>query len=182
MPIIAPGTIASFDKYALGENVIAGNGHGAARRLRLRHPAPYNARGMVPVVRRWYAIETALRANRRDIAEEWVQELRTFAQGSDATGIGLGGNYNETVSYLSPTDSISETGRPGPTHGPIILTLCDPRRDVSSGGRKGWLGRRRHRRLAGMGPGRVRNKCAASCAFTNVELEGTTPADKSRHA
>ena len=25
VPIIAPGTIASFDKFAIGENVIAGN-------------------------------------------------------------------------------------------------------------------------------------------------------------
>lgn len=75
VPIIAPGTIASFDKYALGENVIAGNAMGRRAGYAFGTLLPYSERGMV------------------------------------TTGIGLGGNHNETVSYLSPTDPITETGQ-----------------------------------------------------------------------
>ena len=39
VPIIAPGTIASFDKFAIGENVVAGNAMSRRAIVRVRQPA-----------------------------------------------------------------------------------------------------------------------------------------------
>ena len=72
VPIIAPGTVASFDKYALGENIIGGNA--MSRRA-------------------GYAFGTLLPFG---------------PHGEVTTGIGCGGNHNETISYLSPTDPITD--------------------------------------------------------------------------
>ncbi|MGW5317408.1 alkyl/aryl-sulfatase [Nocardia thailandica] len=74
VPIIAPGTIASFDKYAIGENVVAGNA--MARRS-------------------FYAFGALLDLN---------------ATGHITCGIGVASTKGPTVSYLSPTDGITETG------------------------------------------------------------------------
>ncbi|MFG2613987.1 alkyl/aryl-sulfatase [Streptomyces anulatus] len=74
MPIIAPGTIASFDKHAIGENVIAGNA--MSRRAS-------------------YAFNSLL-----DID----------ATGCVTCGIGIATVPGVTVSYLPPTDGITETG------------------------------------------------------------------------
>ena len=45
VPIIAPGTIASFDKFAIGENVVAGNAMSPAGGVRVRQPAATATRG-----------------------------------------------------------------------------------------------------------------------------------------
>ncbi len=74
VPIIAPGTIASFDKHALGENVIAGNA--------MIRRATYPFGGL----------------------------LTPGPRGFVTCGIGCGANHNETITYLSPTDPITETG------------------------------------------------------------------------
>ncbi|MFE3255689.1 alkyl/aryl-sulfatase [Nocardia sp. NPDC059229] len=74
VPIIAPGTIKSFDKFAIGENVIAGN---AMSR------------------RSFYAFGGLLDLN---------------ATGHITCGIGIISTKGATVSYISPTDSITETG------------------------------------------------------------------------
>ena len=39
VPIIAPGTIASFDKFAIGENVVAGNAMSRRAHVRVRQSA-----------------------------------------------------------------------------------------------------------------------------------------------
>ncbi|MFC8449281.1 alkyl/aryl-sulfatase [Kitasatospora sp. NPDC057223] len=74
VPIIAPGTIASFDKHAIGENVIAGNA--MSRRA-------------------GYAFNSLLDQN---------------ATGCVTCGIGIGTVPGVTVSYISPTDPVTETG------------------------------------------------------------------------
>lgn len=74
VPIIAPGTTASFDKHALGENVIAGNA--MSRRAA-------------------YAFGSLLDLN---------------ASGHVTCGIGITSVPGVTISYLSPTDPITETG------------------------------------------------------------------------
>jgi len=74
IPIIAPGTIASFDSHAIGENVIAGNA--MSRRA-------------------GYAFGSLLDLN---------------AGGCVTCGIGVGTVPGVTVSYISPTDPITETG------------------------------------------------------------------------
>lgn len=74
VPIIAPGTVASFDKHALGENIIAGNA--------MIRRAAYSFGGL----------------------------LDPGPRGFVTCGIGCGINHNESVTYLSPTDPITETG------------------------------------------------------------------------
>lgn len=74
VPIIAPGTIASFDKHAIGENVIAGNA--MSRRAS-------------------YAFGSLL-----DLSDT----------GCVTCGIGIATVPGVTVSYISPTDAITETG------------------------------------------------------------------------
>jgi alkyl sulfatase BDS1-like metallo-beta-lactamase superfamily hydrolase len=74
VPIIAPGTIASFDKYAIGENVVAGNA--MSRRA-------------------GYAFGSLLDVNPR---------------GMLSCGIGIAATAAPTVSYISPTDPVTETG------------------------------------------------------------------------
>ncbi|AHH18493.1 metallo-beta-lactamase superfamily protein [Nocardia nova SH22a] len=74
VPIIAPGTIASFDKFAIGENVVAGNA--MARRS-------------------FYAFGGLLDLN---------------ATGHITCGIGIVSTKGATISYISPTDGITETG------------------------------------------------------------------------
>jgi alkyl sulfatase BDS1-like metallo-beta-lactamase superfamily hydrolase len=74
VPIIAPGTVASFDKYAIGENVIAGNA--MSRRA-------------------GYAFGSLLDLDPR---------------GTITCGIGVGTTRGPTISYISPTDPITETG------------------------------------------------------------------------
>ncbi|WP_328867160.1 alkyl/aryl-sulfatase [Streptomyces sp. NBC_00304] len=74
IPIIAPGTVASFDKHAIGENVIAGNA--MSRRA-------------------GYAFNSLLEQS---------------ATGCVTCGIGIGTVPGVTVSYISPTDGITETG------------------------------------------------------------------------
>jgi alkyl sulfatase BDS1-like metallo-beta-lactamase superfamily hydrolase len=71
---IAPGTIASFDKYAIGENVVAGNA--MSRRAQ-------------------YGFGSLLDLNRG---------------GMLSCGIGIAATLGPTVSYISPTDGITETG------------------------------------------------------------------------
>ncbi|WP_431070702.1 MBL fold metallo-hydrolase [Microbacterium phyllosphaerae] len=74
--IIAPGTIASFDKFAIGENVIAGNA--MSRRAQ-------------------YAFGNLL-----------DREPHQFV----TLGAGIGnGKHGMTISYISPTDPITETGQ-----------------------------------------------------------------------
>ena len=75
VPIIAPGTIASFDKFAIGENVIAGNA--------------MSRRGL-------YAFNSLLDHGPREAV---------------SAGIGIATSAGATVSYLSPTDPITETGQ-----------------------------------------------------------------------
>lgn len=75
VPIIAPGTIASFDAHAIGENVIAGNT--MSRRA-------------------GYAFQSLLDRDPR---------------GAVTAGIGVTTAEGPTVSYLSPTDPITETGQ-----------------------------------------------------------------------
>ena len=75
VPIIAPGTIASFDKYAIGENVVAGNA--MSRRA-------------------GYAFGNLLEFGPRQFV---------------SCGLAVGGIIGPmTVSYLSPTDAITQTG------------------------------------------------------------------------
>ncbi|WP_454041703.1 alkyl/aryl-sulfatase [Cellulosimicrobium sp. Marseille-Q8652] len=74
VPIIAPGTIASFDKFAIGENVVAGNA--MSRRAS-------------------YAFGNLLDNDPRQMI---------------TNGIASVGGHGITVSYISPTDSITETG------------------------------------------------------------------------
>ncbi|MYT76558.1 Alkyl sulfatase BDS1, metallo-beta-lactamase superfamily [Streptomyces sp. MnatMP-M77] len=74
VPIIAPGTIASFDKHAIGENVIAGNA--MSRRA-------------------GYAFGSLLDLN---------------SCGCVTSGIGITTQTGPTVSYISPTDSVTRTG------------------------------------------------------------------------
>jgi alkyl sulfatase BDS1-like metallo-beta-lactamase superfamily hydrolase len=75
VPIIAPGTVASFDKYAIGENVIAGNA--MSRRAS-------------------YAFGNLLDSGPRAMVTNGIASI---------------GGHNLTVSYLSPTDPITETGQ-----------------------------------------------------------------------
>ena len=76
VPIIAPGTIASFDKFAIGENVVAGNA--------------MSRRAM-------YAFGILL-----------DREPKQFV----TLGAGIGnGRRGITISYLSPTDPITQTGQ-----------------------------------------------------------------------
>jgi alkyl sulfatase BDS1-like metallo-beta-lactamase superfamily hydrolase len=74
VPIIAPGTIASFDKYAIGENVVAGNA--MSRRAS-------------------YAFGSLLDLNPTAMI---------------TCGIGVISTPGPTVSYISPTDGITQTG------------------------------------------------------------------------
>ena len=74
VPIIAPGTIASFDKHAIGENVIAGN------------------------------------AMSRRASYAFNSLLDESATGCVTCGIGIGTVPGVTISYISPTDPITETG------------------------------------------------------------------------
>ncbi|MGB3443165.1 MAG: alkyl sulfatase dimerization domain-containing protein [Actinophytocola sp.] len=74
VPIIAPGTIASFDKYAIGENVVAGN------------------------------------AMSRRASYAFGALLDLGPQGQVTCGIGIASVAGPTVSYISPTDGITETG------------------------------------------------------------------------
>ena len=74
VPIVAPGTLRSFDKFAIGENVVAGNA--MSRRAS-------------------YAF-----GSRLDI------DPKQFL----TCGIGIASTHGPTVSYISPTDSITETG------------------------------------------------------------------------
>ncbi len=74
VPILAPGTIASFDKFALGENVIIGSA--------MSRRAGYTFATMLP---------------------HSPEELVTG-------GIATAGNQHVEMSYISPTDPITETG------------------------------------------------------------------------
>ncbi|MGW1991768.1 alkyl/aryl-sulfatase [Embleya sp. NPDC001921] len=74
VPIIAPGTIASFDKHAIGENVIAGN------------------------------------AMSRRAGYAFGSLLDLSPTGCVTCGIGITTVPGVTISYLSPTDPITETG------------------------------------------------------------------------
>ena len=74
VPIIAPGTIASFDKFAIGENVVAGN------------------------------------AMSRRASYAFGSLLGHGPQETVTCGIGIAATPGPTVSYISPTDSITETG------------------------------------------------------------------------
>ncbi|MFC1417765.1 MBL fold metallo-hydrolase [Streptacidiphilus cavernicola] len=74
VPIIAPGTVASFDKHALGENVIAGN------------------------------------AMSRRASYAFGSLLDLSPTGHVSCGIGITSVPGVTISYLSPTDPITETG------------------------------------------------------------------------
>jgi alkyl sulfatase BDS1-like metallo-beta-lactamase superfamily hydrolase len=74
VPIIAPGTIASFDQFAIGENVVAGNA--MARRS-------------------FYAFGGLLDLD---------------PKGMITCGIGVISTKGPIVSYISPTDGITETG------------------------------------------------------------------------
>lgn len=74
VPIIAPGTIASFEKHAIGENVIAGN------------------------------------AMSRRAGYAFGSLLDLDPTGCVTCGIGIVSLPGVTVSYISPTDPITETG------------------------------------------------------------------------
>ncbi|GHG28545.1 alkyl/aryl-sulfatase [Streptomyces zaomyceticus] len=74
VPIIAPGTIASFDKHAIGENVIAGN------------------------------------AMSRRAGYAFGSLLDLGPTGCVTCGIGITSLPGVTVSYISPTDGVTETG------------------------------------------------------------------------
>ncbi|MEU2506616.1 alkyl sulfatase dimerization domain-containing protein [Streptomyces sp. NPDC007863] len=74
VPIIAPGTITSFDKHAIGENVIAGN------------------------------------AMSRRAGYAFGSLLDLSPTGCVTCGIGITSLPGVTVSYISPTDGITETG------------------------------------------------------------------------
>lgn len=75
IPIIAPGTIASFDKYAIGENVVAGNAMARRAQYAFGSLLPFEPEGFL------------------------------------TCGIGVASTRGPTVSYISPTDSITETGQ-----------------------------------------------------------------------
>jgi alkyl sulfatase BDS1-like metallo-beta-lactamase superfamily hydrolase len=72
VPIIAPGH--DFDKYAIGENVVAGNAMARRAAYAFGGLLDHGPRGMV------------------------------------SCGIGVSSTLNPTVSYISPTDHITETG------------------------------------------------------------------------
>jgi alkyl sulfatase BDS1-like metallo-beta-lactamase superfamily hydrolase len=74
VPIIAPGTIASFDKFAIGENVIAGNAMSRRASYAFGSLLDLDPRGMI------------------------------------TCGIGVISVPGPTVSYISPTDPVTETG------------------------------------------------------------------------
>ncbi len=74
VPVIGPGTIASFDKYAIGENVVAGNA--------MSRRAGYAFGSLLP----------------------------SGPGGFVTCGIGVASSYVPTISYISPTDSIMQTG------------------------------------------------------------------------
>lgn len=74
VPIIAPGTIASFDKFAIGENVVAGNAMSRRALYAFGSLLDHDPMGMV------------------------------------TCGIGIAATQAPTVSYISPTDPITETG------------------------------------------------------------------------
>ena len=74
VPVIAPGTIASFDKYAIGENVVAGNAMSRRAQYGFGSLLDLNPKGML------------------------------------SCGIGIAATLGPTVSYISPTDGITETG------------------------------------------------------------------------
>ena len=74
VPIIAPGTIASFDKFAIGENVVAGNA--------MSRRAQYAFGGL----------------------------LDLDPKGTVTCGIGIASTQGPTISYMSPTDPITQTG------------------------------------------------------------------------
>ncbi|NGO74176.1 MBL fold metallo-hydrolase [Streptomyces sp. YC504] len=75
VPIIAPGTIASFDKYAIGENVVAGNA--------------MSRRGS-------YAFGVLLDFDPHQVC---------------SCGIAIANPGKKTITYISPTDPITETGQ-----------------------------------------------------------------------
>ncbi|WP_251152582.1 alkyl sulfatase dimerization domain-containing protein [Cellulosimicrobium sp. Marseille-Q4280] len=74
VPVIAPGTIANFDKFAIGENVVAGN------------------------------------AMSRRAAYAFGNLLDNDPHQMITNGIASVGGHGITVSYISPTDPITETG------------------------------------------------------------------------
>jgi alkyl sulfatase BDS1-like metallo-beta-lactamase superfamily hydrolase len=74
VPVIAPGTIASLDKYAIGENVVAGNAMSRRAGFAFGSLLDLNPRGMI------------------------------------TCGIGVISTPGPTVSYISPTDAVTETG------------------------------------------------------------------------
>ena len=74
VPIIAPGTIASFDKFAIGENVVAGNA--------MSRRAFYAFGGLLDIE----------------------------PKGMVGCGIGIISTRAPVISYISPTDPITETG------------------------------------------------------------------------
>lgn len=74
VPIIAPGMIASFDKYAIGENVVAGNAMSRRAGYAFGSLLDHGPKGLV------------------------------------TCGIGITTNPAPSVSYISPTDGITETG------------------------------------------------------------------------
>lgn len=101
VPIIAPGTIASFDKFAIGENVVAGNA--MARRS-------------------FYAFGGLL-----DLGPK----------GAVSCGIGVLSTKGPQISYISPTDSITETGTKREIAGLefefLYARIPRPRRKCTSG-------------------------------------------------
>jgi alkyl sulfatase BDS1-like metallo-beta-lactamase superfamily hydrolase len=74
VPVIAPGTVASFDKYAIGENVVAGNA--------MSRRAFYAFGGLLDIEPR----------------------------GAVGCGIGIISTHAPVISYISPTDPITQTG------------------------------------------------------------------------
>jgi alkyl sulfatase BDS1-like metallo-beta-lactamase superfamily hydrolase len=74
VPILAPGTVRSFDKYAIGENVIAGNAMSRRASYAFGSILPHSPTGHV------------------------------------SCGIGIESTPGVTISYISPTDAITETG------------------------------------------------------------------------
>jgi alkyl sulfatase BDS1-like metallo-beta-lactamase superfamily hydrolase len=74
VPILAPGTVQSFDKYAIGENVIAGNAMSRRASYAFGSILPHSPTGHV------------------------------------SCGIGIESTPGVTISYISPTDAITETG------------------------------------------------------------------------
>lgn len=74
VPIVAPGTVASFDKHAIGENVIAGN------------------------------------AMTRRASYAFNSLLDQGPGGCVTCGIGIASLPGVTISYISPTDPITQSG------------------------------------------------------------------------